>query len=67
MRHYNIRIAKVDDIDIPILVDGIKQVIKDNNLWLDTIEVNRVDDMVVSKSWKEDICGNCLHLNNRYG
>jgi len=46
-------------MDIPILIDGIKQVVKDKNLWLDTIEVNRVDDMVVSKSWKEDICGKC--------
>ena len=59
MRQYNIKIDKVDDMDIPILIDGIKQVVKDKDLWLDTIEVNRVDDMVVSKSWKEDICGKC--------
>ena len=61
MRQYNIRIDKVDDMDIPILIDGIKQVIKDKDLWLDTIQVNRIDNMVVSKSWKEDICGKCIY------
>ena len=59
MRQYNIRIDKVDDMDIPILIDGIKQVVKDKDLWVDTIQVNRIDNMVVSRSWKEDICGKC--------
>ena len=61
MRQYNIRIDKVDDMDIPILIDGIKQVVKDKDLWVDTIQVNRIDNMMVSKSWKEDICGKCIY------
>jgi len=68
MRQYNIRIDKIDDEDFPVLIDGIKQVIKNKDLLPDIIGVSMIEDnMVVSKSWKEDVCGNCLHLNNRLG